>query len=287
MNLFEQVQNMSEEEKAQLLATDFGADLEKEASAEVAKAGLAEALYAYGAHMAELDIEGQGDLSKEASESYNEATAEISQVLEGCLVESGILETDDTTELHKEAQAAAAIMFQGYADQMEDMIKVAAEGNDPSFMAKMKGHLSNFGKRVGEAKEKTKEFAGKAGKHIAANKGKYGVGAGAAALGLGALAYKKHHEKKASELSVEELSDIVNQENEFNSVVFEGLDKLAAKGKAKAVAGMGAKLKEMAKKHYASGKKHVSANKGKYGLGAGAALGAIGTHAARKMSDKD
>lgn len=292
MNIFEEIQNMSEEEKQQLLDTDFGPELEKEASAELAKASLANSLYAYGAYMADVEIESQDELSKEASAEFEAAGSEIASAIEEGLMESGILETDDTVALHKEAQAAAAIMFQGYSDQMESMIKEAAKKKDPSFMKKMKGHAKAMGEKMHEAKEKAMEMAGKAGKHIAKNKGKYGAGAALTAAGLGALAYKKHHEKKASELTVEEISQAVAEEMEFNEVVLEGLDKLAAAGKAKAGKGMMEHLKNLGKHFQEAQKKvmktkaakHVAQHSGKYGLGAGALGGAAIAH---KMHKED
>ena len=113
MNLFDEVQNMSEEEQQQLLATDFGPELEKQASEEIGKANLADALYSYGAYLAGMDIDSQDEMSKEASEAYSNAGEELTYAVEAGLIDSGILEIEDTIELHKEAQAAAAIMFQG------------------------------------------------------------------------------------------------------------------------------------------------------------------------------
>jgi hypothetical protein len=48
MNIEQIIENMTEAEKEQLLKTDFGAEMEKEAAAELAKGDLADALYAYG-----------------------------------------------------------------------------------------------------------------------------------------------------------------------------------------------------------------------------------------------
>ena len=62
-----QIENMSEQEVAELLAVDFGPELEKEAAAELASADLAQALYAYGALMAVREFHDEEcDLSKEA-----------------------------------------------------------------------------------------------------------------------------------------------------------------------------------------------------------------------------
>ena len=312
MNLFEQVQNMSAEEQQQLLDTDFGPELEKQAAEELGKAELADALYTYGAYLAEVELEAQGELSKEASEEYNQVGSEISQAVESGLEASGILDLDDTVALHKEAQAAAAIMFQGYADQIEDLVKEAkkkivkkpakvAAKPAPGMGAKLHGMVKNVGKKLHEA-------ASASGKYVAKHKAPLGIGAGVGlgAAGLGALAYKKHHEKKAYELTVEEIYSAVAEEAEFNAVVCEGLEKLANNGKqkaAKAVAGgmmhhLG-KAKDAIKGHAAAAGKWVS-NKasegkkivtqqhpGKAGLAAGALAGGALTHAAHKMSEKE
>ena len=175
---------------------------------------------------------------------------------------------------------------------MEEMVKEAAKKKDPGFGAKFKKAVSSMGKKMSEYKASAAAGAKKAGKFVSKHKAHIGAGAAGAAVGagLGALAYKKSHEKKASEVSASEMAEIVAEEMEFNDVVFEGLDKLAMAGKAKAAKGIMTQIKTLpkeAKKHYEAGKKFVGKHPGKFGLGAGAALGAGVTHAAHKMTDKD
>jgi hypothetical protein len=270
MNIFEEIENMSEQEQEQLLATDFGS-LEKEASAELSKMDLVNALYAYGAFVADQEIESTEDLSKEASAEMASAHEEIAQALEESLVESGILDTEDTAELHKEAQATAALMFQGYADQIE---KVAAD----------EGKAGKMAKWLHEKKEAIKGAAGKAGEGMKKHKGKFGLGAAALAAGGAAYAYKKHHEKKASELTVSEISDMVAEDQYINSVISEGLNKLAAAGDV-AKPGMGAKAKAIWEKAKAGVKSNMGKHPGKYMLGA-AALGTAASIGANRAQGK-
>lgn len=277
MTLQERIEKMTDEEKKQLLETDFGAELEKEAAAELAHGDLVESLYAYGAYLADREIESTEELSKEASAEFDAAHEQITAAVEAALTETGILDTEDTVELHKEAQAAAAIIFKGYADQFE---KVAG---DEGKMAKMKKWV---GDKAAKAKESAKAMAGKAGKHLKAHKGKYGAGAAALAAGAGALAYRKKMEKKAGEVSYDELREQMIEDAMVDQVVGEGLAKLAgvgaqmaaAKGKAVDAAKAGiAKLKA------SKAGQHVAANKGKYGMGAAA----LGGFAAGRASKKE
>lgn len=278
MNIEQIIENMSEAEKEQLLKTDFGAELEKEASVELAKGDLADALYAYGSFLAHKEVESQEELSKEASAEMDQEEAEIATAVEEALEESEILATEDTAELHKEAQAAAAFMFKGYADAIE---KLAA---DEGKMAKMKKFL---GDKYNKAKDAAKAGATAAKGHVMKNKGKYGLGAAGVAAGLGALAYKKKMEKKAGELSYDELREQLEVDQAIDAVVYEGIDKLAAAGvKAfsdKVKAKMSAIGKTVAAKGKAAGS-HVMKHKGKYGAGALALGGAA--YAAKKMKDK-
>ena len=268
--LLKEIENMSEQEKAQLLAVDFGADLEKEANAELASGDLAEALFAYGAHMAVREIESTEDLSKEASAELEEEYKVITEAIEQGLAETGILDNEDTVELHKEAQAAAGIIFAGYSDAIEKL------ANEEAKEGKVKKFLHKTKKAMGEAGEKAKEHAGKFGKHLAKHKGKYGGGAAALAAGVGALAYKKHHEKKASEISASELADIMNEDQAVDTVVFEGIDKLAAAGKKAVSEGLLAKATSLGK----------SALKHKKAIGGGAAAGAGGFALGRMSKHK-
>lgn len=254
-----QIENMSQEDIQQLLATEFPAELEKQASEELAKSDLAEALYAYGAYTADREVAeaevADGALSKEASEEFDGAHAEITQAVEQALEESGILETEGTAELHKEAQAAAGIMLQGYTDQLE---KLSAKAGVMKVI----------------------------GKHLKKHKGH----AAAAAAGAGAVEgvhqYKKHHEKKASEVSASEMSEIIREDMTVDSVIAEGLDKLAKAGMNKAMESMKKGLirgGKAAGKHGRSALKYMGKHKGAMGAGAGGvAAGVAGSHLAKK-----
>ena len=283
MTLMEEIEQMSDADKKALLEANFGEEMEKEASAELAKADLADALYSYGAYMADREIEEQESLSKEASEEFDSAHSEITSAIEQGLVESGILETEDTAALHQEAQAAAGIIFRGYSDQVE---KLAA---DEGKMAKMKKWM---GEKAEKGKEAAKGAAKSVGAHMGKHKGKYGLGAAALAAGAGAYGYKKHHEKKASELTASELSEIVQEEQYLNAVITEGFSKLAEAGEGAAKSSMTDKMKagfgKLKSKAGSAGKavgSHMMKHKGKYGIGA-AALGA-GAAAHQMMKKKD
>ena len=276
MNLEQEIEKMTDAEKEALLATDFG-DLEKEAAAELAQADLAQALYIYGAYLADREIESQDELSKEASEEFDAAHAEITNAIEQGLIETGILETEDTVALHKEAQAAAALVFKGYSDQFD---KLAA---DESKMAKMKKFV---GDKAAKAKEAAKAAAGKVGAHVKKHKGKYGAGGAALAAGMGALAYRKKMEKKAGEIPYEELREQMIEDAMVDQVVGDGIAKLAGIGdkaaalKGKTVEGLKAGF---AKLKASKAGQHVAAHKNKYMAG-GAALGGF---AAGRASKKD
>lgn len=266
MNIDQILENMTQEEAEQLLATDFGADLEKSASAELAQADLAEALYAYGSFMANVEMDSTEELSKEASAEIDEVAVEIAEAIEEALEEAGVLDNEDTVALHKEAQAAAGIIFEGYADELEKIAAKAKE--DPSMLAKAQKWVASKGKQIADSK---------AAKHVVANKNKYGAGLAAGALlGGGAYAYKKKHEKKASEVTASEMSEIIRADQEVDAVISEGISKLAAKANKKMIpAGFMKKVK-----------KSVMANKGKIGGGA-LALGGAGLLAKKMMSKKD
>ena len=110
-----------------------------------------------------------------------------------------------------------------------------------------------------------------------------GSAAGVAA-GAGALAYKKKMEKKAGELSYDELREQLAQDQMIEDVVLEGIDKLAAAGDKSFTAKMKEKMSGIGKavkaKAGAAGS-HVMKHKGKYGIGAAALGGAA--YAAKKM----
>jgi hypothetical protein len=235
--IIQDLEGMSEQELEQLLATDFGAELEKEAAAELANADLAEALFAYGAHVATREVESTEDLSKEAAAELDEEYQVITEAIENGLVETGVLQTEDTAQLHKEAQAAAGIIFAGYTEAMS---KIASDEKKAGKMAEL----------LAKAK---------------ANKGKIGAGvAGAAALGAGAYAYKKKHEKKASEVTASEMADIIREDQAVDAVISNGLSKLAGMAEMKAKAAeVGGKVIEGVKKHKAP----LAAGAGGFALG--------------------
>lgn len=262
-----QIEKMSQEDIQKLLATEFSPELEKQASEELAKSELAEALYAYGAYTADRELAeaevAEGELSKEASDEFDGAHAEITQAVETALEESAILDTEDTSELHKEAQAAAAIMLQGWTDQVE---KVAAAGKKAAVMKVLGKHL-----------KKHKGHAMAAGG---------GVAVGAAAEG--ARQYKKHHEKKASEVSLSELADVVREDLAVDAVIVAGLDKLAAAGKAKGLEAVKkgvVKAMHSAKGHGKAALKYMGKHKSHMGAAAGGA--AVGAGAAHLAGKKD
>lgn len=273
MTLQERIEKMSDEEKAQLLATEFDTELEKEAAAELAQSDLVDALYAYGAYVADREVESTEELSKEATAEFDAAHAEITAAIEQGLMETGAMDTDDTQELHKQAQVAAAIVFAGYTDQIE---KLAA---DEGKMGKLKKFMGDKASKAKDAAKnlagKAKGAAGKAAAHMGKHKGKYGAGAAALAAGAGALAYRKKMEKKAGEISYEEMREQMIEDAQLDQVVFDGIAKLAGMGekavalKGKAVDGMKAGF---AKMKASKAGQHVAANKTKYMVG-GAALG--------------
>jgi hypothetical protein len=277
MNLQEAMEKMSEEELQTILDTEFDPELEKQAAAEVAQADFIDALYAFGAMTADQEVEAaqDGGLSKEAQEKFASAEAEIAAAIEQGAQEIGLADMEDEIELHKQAQAAAAVIFAGYCDQLEKI----AEG-EPGKMKKMYESAKGKAKELyGKAKGHVSNAAGKAGAHLKANKGSYYAGAAGLALGAGAHALAKRHEKKASEMSVEELTGEVLLKMDVVDVVDEGIEKCASIG-AKAMDKMkalGAGVKAHAKKH---GKT--------YGIGAGgAAAGAMGSHLMHRRSKKD
>lgn len=292
MNIDQILENMSEAEIAQLLATDFGAELEKEAAAELAQNELVEALYAYGALMADYEVASTEELSKEASAEYNQAAEEINAVIEEALLNSGILESEDTAELHKEAQAAAAVIFEGYSDQFEKIAKSKAG----------KGVMHVVKSTLNKAIKKGREHAQAAGKHIKKHKIPYGVGAAGLATAGGVYAYKKHkdHEKKASEISAVELAEMIAEDQAVDAVIFQGLEKMAAKGKGKAkgqkekgvldsIQHQASKTWKAAKGHMADAGKMIAKHPGK-SVGGALALGGIagaGIHHMAKKKDKD
>lgn len=277
------IENMSEEEAQAILNTEFPPELEKQAEQAVAEAELVDALYAYGALLADrevamAEIEEGEDLSKEASEQFAAADEEIGQALEAALEASGTLETESEADLHMRAQVAAGVMADGYVDKLEELSQTKT--------AAVKKSLK---KMVSAIKGAAKKMTSAAKKHGKKHGGKAALFAGGMAAEYGR---RKLMDKKASEISADELLSMIEEEREVREVIEQGFDKLAAKGKAgmmKTMKGLIAKGKKTALKSYAAAKKGVvSAAKSTPGkVGAGAAIGAAaGYMAAKKMKDK-
>ena len=294
MNYEDIINGMSEEEIQFLMETEFGPELEKQAAAELAQSDLADALYTYGALMCDMEINSTEGLSKQASAEYADLSAEIAAALEDALLTSGILESEDTAELHKEAQAAAGLIFQGYADQFEKIAKleVGKYGQQRNILSAAEAHAAqgnHVRAKYHQVKDWITETAKKHPKKLSA--------LGGAAVGAGTIAaihkYKKQHEKKASETTASELADIVREEAYLDSVIFEGMDKLANEG-AKAAEqkeGIMHSLREKATaaKNYIEGKgKDVweYAKKKPYHVGGGAAAAAGLGYLGHKMYKK-
>src|SRR5574343_1272570 len=122
------MENVTEEEAQELLETEFPAELEKQAEAEVEHMALQDALFAYGALMADAEAhtDADGEIEKTAAEGFQQAEAEISVAIERGVVNLGLDQPESDQELHKHAMAAAGVILEGYAAQLE---KIAA--NEP------------------------------------------------------------------------------------------------------------------------------------------------------------
>lgn len=270
-------EKLTDAQKQEILGMEFDAELEKEASDEVAESDLQNALYAYGMFKADVEVEaeeaGEDGLSKEASEQFEAAETEISAAIEAGVEELGLADIEDEAELHKTAMACAGIIFEGYSDQME---KWAAKSKKDG--KGLKGMYGNMKKKVGALGEKAKGLAAKGHKLVKKHPGKAGaIAAGGLALGYGA---KKLMDKKASDLSASELIDLTLEKQATVEVVVEGIEKLAARGAAKA--GLASKAMGHVKSLH---KKHLAGH-GKQMAGAGAA-GAGAGYLAHRMQKKD
>ena len=275
--LLNQIESMSEVEIEALLETQFPEELEKQAAAEIAESELAEALYTYGALSAEraiAELEGEGDLSKVASEeeiqAHIEAEASVGDAIEAVIAELGLAELEDEVELHKTAQACAAVIFEGYADSLE---KIAAKKGSPGMMRRLKDLADS-------AKKKTVSAAEAAKKNVLTHSGKYGLGAGlgAGAAGMSLMA------KKASDMTVGELVGTIGG----IAILDDGIEKLAKRGKGRGQSLMEkmksglSKAKSSAVSAAKGTKKHVLKHSGKYGLGAGLAAVAALHHLSKR-----
>lgn len=275
------VDSLSEEDKQAILNTEFPEEIEKQAAAAFAEADLIDNLYAYGAMTADMELEdaeaGEAGLSKEASADFEQAEKEISEAIETGVAATGLSELEDEVELHKKAQAMSAVIFQGYTDYIEKMAgKKEHAGKVGKWLA---SKAKKAGKMMGAAKDSAKKHGGKVADHMKKHKKAYMVGAGSAALaaGGGAMAHK-HMSKKASELTVDELTGAMLNRMDAVEVVEEGLEKLSS------AAG---KIGDKVKKHLGTARAHLGAHKEKYSAGAGAAAGGMAAHLAHRMGKKD
>lgn len=240
-DLMKEIEQMSDAEKQALLNTQFPEELSKQAEAEVNEALLADSLYAYGwlsAERAVAEIDGLDKVAKEQLDAHMESEKEVGEQIEQALGALEIADSEDEVALHKTAQACAALIFEGYSDCLEKIAK------KEKMLDKVKG------------------MASAANKKLKAHRGKAGVAAGLAA----GYAGKKVMDKKASEMTLGQIVETINGVSEIE----QGVEKLAAKGGAKAKA-----LMEGAQEALAKGKKVLKAHRGKAGLAAGAMGGAL------------
>lgn len=283
--IIEQLESMSEDELQALLETEFPEEMEKEAAAELVESELTDALYAYGALSAEralAEIEGEGDLSKVASaeeiEAHESAESEVAQLIEAAMQELGLADQEDEIELHKTAQACAAVIFEGYSDALEKI--AGSQGKSKGVVESVKRLAKTVSKKVksavsggskaGKGKGKgDKTYLGRAKAHVMKHSGKYGLGAGALVGGAAGYGASSAMDKKASDMTVGEIMDTIAGISEIDA----GIQKLAGKGTAKA-----SRLKQVMD--------HVKKHSGKYGLGAGAVGGATAGVAAHQMQKR-
>lgn len=251
----EQLEAMTEEQQNELLKVQFPEDMVKQAEAEVNTMALAEACYALGGLKAERALAEAEGIDKVASAedvaAHDAAVVELGEDIDSLVGDLGIAQLEDPIALHKEAQAAAGLIFQGYADTLEKM----AAGKFRAAAEKLMGHARSAGGHMGKHKKKY-----------------IGGAAGLATLGT-AAAVHHHMKKKASELTGSELLELMDAREEFAlglTEVEEGSVKLAeaAAGRGAAFA---AKLKAVAK-HKAT---HIGAA-GAGGLTAGYMAGSHG-----------
>ena len=291
------IENMTDAELEAALNAEIPAELEKEASVKLASQELADAFYAYGGLLADKalsSVDGVEKIASEVIEEFDAAEAEISQSIEQGIEALGIEDAEDDVAFHKEAQAAAAIIFQGYTDFLE---KEAGKkpGAVAEFLSGASKSLKKARKSVGEHADNAAKFMRKkknqAVKFLDKHKGTIGAGAAGVAAGSGA-AYAKHHmDKKASELTVAELTNVIRDSLVAEGEIMDGVEKLASKGAKKGVS-FGKKImkhynaaKNKAGEAYDVSKKHLGKHKSKYMAGGvGAAAGYYGT---KKYLDRE
>jgi hypothetical protein len=274
-HILEAIGKMTDEQKAELLATEFPAELEKEAAAELDMQNLADAVYTYGYLCAERGIaeaDGIDKVAAEAVAAHDTAVQETEATIDSLVEGLGFAKIEDESELHKQAQGLAQFMFAGYSDCID---KVAADGKAMGAIHKM---MHSAKSHLGKGKKSAIKLMKRHGK---------GAAGGAAAGAAGGYFAKKHMDKKASDLTAAELiSDVVEgialsqaESASVDSTVTEGVAKLASAGASKAAA-LGEKLKKHFGKAKDLGKKH-----GAGALVGAAAGGAAGFAAGRHKKD--
>lgn len=238
MNLNERIEQLEKLSAAELdaIEKEFNAlpeDLRKEAQQKVDRELLADALYQYGHLKAEREFatfEGEGDLNKVASEevikNHEELENTVGENIETLYEAVGIDSIEDEVEFAKEAQAAAGLIFNGYTDALEKIAKAK-----PGMFKNFAGAARKGMKAVGDAAKKgagkvmagAKAHGRAAKAAIKKHPGKAMAAAGLTGLAAGVAGTKKM-EKKASEMSVEDIQEELARLSEIDA----GLDKLAS-----------------------------------------------------------
>lgn len=265
-NLINEAESLSAEEQQAILDTEYPAELQKEAEAQLDAAQLVDGLYAYGAMKAERAVaeeEGIDKVAAEAVQAHDEALEELATDIDALIETSGVADSKDEVEFHKEAQAAASIIARGYFDTLE---KIAAA--KPKAVAGMLG--------------KAREAASATGAHLSKHKKKY-LGGAAAGAAAGGAAYGLM-KKKASDATLGDIVDALSARDEASAAwdeVNAGVEKLAADG-----AGMGKRISEAASKAWKATKDskvgtHVGKHGKKYSAGAGLLAGAAAGRASK------
>lgn len=181
-------------EQQQLLDTKFSPEIEKIAEAQLASEGAVENLKAYGASLAEEMLMSympeSDELQKTASENKDAIVEKVETALNTVGAHAYDQEAELTEEqlgevLHKEAQAAAHIIADGFFGEIEsanlenpELVKEAAKNG---FMKKT----------IAAAGKYAKKGAAAAGAHVKKHAPKYGAAAAGAAAGAGAMAAAK------------------------------------------------------------------------------------------------
>jgi len=271
-DILKEIEQMSAEEKQQLLDTKFPDEVEKLAEAQIAESELVDALYAYGWLAAErqlAEVDGLDKIAAESLQQHEEAVEEVGNAVEQLVSDLGLAEIEDSAEMHKVAQAASVAMFSGYSDFFEklavDTTNAPPVRSGGSMASKIKASARGVHTKGRRAGMKMTEFGHEV---LKKHKGK----AALIAAGLGAAGYGAHHlmKKKASEATLGEMVEAMRGPQEVIDVVEEGLEKLANAGAKK---GLSLLEKLKAHPHTAKVKEHLGKYQGLYGGAAGAGAG--------------